>query len=237
MSRAFAAGFAASAAIHAAVLAALWPGPPRGRAIEPAAEPGLALIWAGPPGAVPGPATSVAASDEPARQPGEETPAAATEETPHHHAAAGEAPPAVTMLPLPPAMPTPPRTTPRAGPSLAPRPDPAPGQTGRGDAQDGARTQIGEGGPFLPASIGTKLEPTYPWEARRNRWQGTVVLAVTVSPEGHPVAIEVARSSGHAVLDQAAADAVRQWRFVPAQRNGVAVADRVAVPITFRLRE
>ncbi|MCS6922280.1 MAG: energy transducer TonB [Elioraea sp.] len=96
---------------------------------------------------------------------------------------------------------------------------------------------LGDGGTLLPASIGTRLDPTYPWEARRNRWQGTVLLAVTVSPEGRPVAIDIVRSSGYGVLDEAAVEAVRQWRFVPARRNGVAVEDRVAVPITFRLRD
>ncbi len=86
-----------------------------------------------------------------------------------------------------------------------------------------------------PSSVGHKVDPAYPVEARRNRWQGTVVLAVTISPHGIPTAVEVARSSGYPLLDRSAVEAMWQWRFDPARRGGVAVEDRIAIPITFRL--
>ncbi|MGH8475705.1 MAG: energy transducer TonB, partial [Methylococcales bacterium] len=43
-------------------------------------------------------------------------------------------------------------------------------------------------------------------------------------------------SSGHEVLDEAALNAVRRWRFVPAKRAGVAQASWATVPIEFELR-
>jgi protein TonB len=80
-------------------------------------------------------------------------------------------------------------------------------------------------------------KPDYPLEARRRRWQGDVVLRVSVSPAGRPEAIEMLSSSGHAVLDAAATTAVSSWRFDPATRGGAPVRAPVDVPIRFRLQE
>lgn len=87
----------------------------------------------------------------------------------------------------------------------------------------------------IPASVGRKVDPVVPWEARANRWQGTVVLAVTVSPEGVPAAVDVLRSSGYPLLDRSAIEAMWQWRFDPARRSGVPVEERIAIPVTFRI--
>lgn len=77
--------------------------------------------------------------------------------------------------------------------------------------------------------------PAYPRQARLKGWEGTVVLAVTVGPDGRCRSLAVARSSGFALLDRAALEAVRQWRFEPARRNGLAVEAVAEVPVTFRL--
>jgi len=234
MSRAFALGFAASAAIHAVVLAALWPGPPGGRWMDPGAEPGFALLWAEGLGSASDAPSPAAPGDGGAKQQGDE-PAQAEREGQASADRAVESTPAA--LPLPPVPPSLPAAARRAGVSAPPRPAAPPGAALEGDGPQPRGAAIAESGVLHPATIAAKLDPAYPWEARRNRWQGTVLLAVTVSAEGRPVAIEVARSSGHAALDDAAAEAVRQWRFVPARRDGMAVEDRVAVPITFRLRD
>jgi protein TonB len=45
----------------------------------------------------------------------------------------------------------------------------------------------------------------------------------------------VLKSSGYDMLDQSALETVRaRWRFIPARRDGVPVADTVQVPIRFR---
>lgn len=243
MSRAFAIGFAASAALHAAVLAALWHGPSGGGLMEHDTASGVALVWTDPFGTIGGTPSPDAARDEPVPTQSEENIPGMMEGRPSFDAAAIPPSPALASLPLPPPLPPSPRSFRQASMRPTPGPTPAAGAAGEGEGggrsegQDAPGAAIGEGGILLPARIHTKHDPVYPLEARRNRWQGTVLLAVTVSPEGHPIAVDVARSSGHLVLDEAAADAVRQWRFVSARRNGVAVEDRVAVPITFRLRD
>jgi protein TonB len=77
--------------------------------------------------------------------------------------------------------------------------------------------------------------PAYPESARRRGQQGRVVLEVSVSPEGMPVSVTVAQSSGYPMLDAAAQNAVERWRFVPATRAGTPIAATAAVPILFRL--
>ncbi len=78
-------------------------------------------------------------------------------------------------------------------------------------------------------------KPAYPALARRMGEEGRVVLRVQVSANGLPTDIVLQSASGSARLDQAAFDAVRRWRFVPARRGDEAVAASVLVPIVFSL--
>jgi protein TonB len=77
--------------------------------------------------------------------------------------------------------------------------------------------------------------PRYPSAARRRGIQGIVTLAVRVAASGLPVAVEVAASSGSTLLDEAALEAVRRWRFQPATAAGRPVEASLAVPVEFRL--
>ena len=77
--------------------------------------------------------------------------------------------------------------------------------------------------------------PVYPLLARRLGEQGQVVLRVRVSQAGAAEEIEIASASGFARLDQAAVEAVRRWRFVPARRGMQGTAAWVLVPIAFKL--
>lgn len=94
--------------------------------------------------------------------------------------------------------------------------------------------------PAAPADLAATLiegrPPAYPYESRRRHEEGTVVLAVTLAPDGRPAAIEVHQSSGFDRLDRAARDAVRGWRWRPQLAGGVAVAVRGIVEIPFRLQ-
>lgn len=81
----------------------------------------------------------------------------------------------------------------------------------------------------------TRVEPEYPVEAYRRREEGTVLVGATVGTDGRPASVEVLRRSGSRELDQAAVDAVRQWTFEPAIRDGRTVAADVQVPVTFRI--
>jgi protein TonB len=77
--------------------------------------------------------------------------------------------------------------------------------------------------------------PVYPPMSRRRGEQGEVRLLVAVSAAGVPERIEIRHSSGYPRLDEAAARAVREWRFVPARRGDRPVAASVVVPVVFRL--
>jgi protein TonB len=90
----------------------------------------------------------------------------------------------------------------------------------------------------LPSSIMTgslldKITPQYPAIAREAHVQGTVVLQATISKTG---AIENLRVlSGPPLLQQAALDAVRVWRYKPYQLNGEPVAVETTVDVVFSL--
>jgi protein TonB len=77
--------------------------------------------------------------------------------------------------------------------------------------------------------------PDYPEQAVRARLEGLVVLELSVSSEGQVEAVRVLRSSGHALLDRAAVNAVSSWSGKPATRFGVAVESVERLPIRFRL--
>lgn len=78
--------------------------------------------------------------------------------------------------------------------------------------------------------------PRYPAQAQRMGHEGRVVLRVQVGVDGRPLAVEVEESSGHPLLDEAAAAAVRAWTFEPAREGDLAVESLVRVPFRFRLR-
>lgn len=113
-----------------------------------------------------------------------------------------------------------------------------------GSAPDGAgegREVVGGGGEGAPPgfALGSPDNPLphYPTVARRRGIEGTVTLEVRVDSTGLPERVALARSSGSSLLDEAALEAVRRWRFRPARRAGEPVAGIVTVPITFRLLE
>ncbi|RMH05362.1 MAG: energy transducer TonB [Nitrospirae bacterium] len=79
------------------------------------------------------------------------------------------------------------------------------------------------------------IPPIYPHIARESGWEGTVKLRVVVRPDGTPGTIRIQQSSGYPVLDQAAVDAVRAWRFTPAKDGNIPVRSVVDIPIRFDL--
>jgi TonB family protein len=76
-------------------------------------------------------------------------------------------------------------------------------------------------------------DPEYSEEARRAGLQGKCVLSLVVNSEGKPEDIQVSRSLGMG-LDEKSIEAVRNWTFEPARKNGKPVAVRINIVITFR---
>jgi len=89
--------------------------------------------------------------------------------------------------------------------------------------------------PSIEAAYLSSPVPPYPAASRRAGEQGTVLLRVLVKRDGLPGRVELEQSSGSAHLDAAARDAVRGWRFRPAQRGTDAIESWVVVPVVFRL--
>jgi periplasmic protein TonB len=77
--------------------------------------------------------------------------------------------------------------------------------------------------------------PIYPPRCLRLGIEGRVKVRVLVGENGRPQEVTVGESSGESALDQAAIEAVREWRFEPAKRNGVAVRAWAIVPVEFKL--
>jgi periplasmic protein TonB len=78
--------------------------------------------------------------------------------------------------------------------------------------------------------------PAYPAVSKKTREQGRVMLRVRVDEKGKVEDVRVESSSGFKRLDEAAREAVSQWRFLPARLGERAVAGWALVPINFQLR-
>jgi protein TonB len=79
-----------------------------------------------------------------------------------------------------------------------------------------------------------KPDPPYSEEARKAKYQGTVVLWIIVDTQGNVTDLRVVKPLGLG-LDEKAVETVRTWKFKPAMRNNVPVPVRVGVEVTFRL--
>jgi protein TonB len=86
-------------------------------------------------------------------------------------------------------------------------------------------------------SYNSRLQPKYPPQAARMHQEGTVTLLILVGVDGLPKDIKVEKSSGSKLLDRAATDAAKQWRFNPTTRNGQKVEGYARVPVTFNLNQ
>jgi len=78
-----------------------------------------------------------------------------------------------------------------------------------------------------------KTQPVYPPIAKAARVSGTVVLQATISKTGTIEGLRVV--SGPAMLQQAAQDAVRQWRYRPYLLNNEPVEVETTVNVIFTL--
>lgn len=86
-----------------------------------------------------------------------------------------------------------------------------------------------EGGSLRRAQAALSKHLFYPPEAIAHGLEGDVILLLTLAPNGRLTSAEVARSSGHAVLDQAALDAARRIGFLPGNPR------QTLFPVKFRL--
>jgi periplasmic protein TonB len=103
---------------------------------------------------------------------------------------------------------------------------------GEGGGIGGGLYKVG-GGVTAPRAVYAP-DPEYSEEARKAKYQGTVVLYVIVNADGRPRDMRIVRSLGLG-LDEKVLEAVRTWRFEPAMRDGRPVSVQINVEVSFRL--
>ena len=92
----------------------------------------------------------------------------------------------------------------------------------------------GTGHPIVPPKLLYKIEPEFSEEARKAKYQGTVVLSIEVEADGKPDRFAVVSGLGLG-LNEKAIEAVAKWRFRPAFRDGKAIAISARIEVNFRL--
>jgi len=107
------------------------------------------------------------------------------------------------------------------------------GGIGRGGGETQARAA---GGGFARPDYGANPVPRYPPLAREKGYQGTVYIRAFVERDGRVGNLAVDRSSGYEILDRAAVESVREWTFLPAQKDQKPVASWVLLPVKFVLK-
>jgi general secretion pathway protein A len=89
------------------------------------------------------------------------------------------------------------------------------------------------GGDVKPARIITSVSPAYPAFAKNQRIEGDVRVDAVVDVNGHVSAAKAI--SGPTLLQQAAVEALRQWKYQPATLDGKPVPMHLTVTIQFRI--
>ncbi|HEY3158432.1 MAG TPA: energy transducer TonB [Vicinamibacterales bacterium] len=90
------------------------------------------------------------------------------------------------------------------------------------------------GGDIKPPQKVVDVAPVYPPLARAARVEGIVILEAVIAEDGSVRDVRVLRSVQ--LLDDAAAEAVRQWRFTPTLLNGQPVPVVMTITVAFKLR-
>nr|WP_246847347.1 energy transducer TonB [Vibrio crassostreae] len=86
-----------------------------------------------------------------------------------------------------------------------------------------------------PSFSARPTPPNYPRHARRRGVEGVATYEIWLDAEGKQIKQALVNSSGALMLDNAALDAIKQWKFSPHTVNGRAIAHRVQIPVRFRL--
>ena len=86
-----------------------------------------------------------------------------------------------------------------------------------------------------PPTKTVHVAPVYPAIARASRVQGVVIIEATIDIRGNVESARILRSIP--LLDQAALDAVHEWKFTPTLLNGIAVPIIMTVTVNFTLAE
>lgn len=112
-----------------------------------------------------------------------------------------------------------------------------PTTTSRGLRKTLQATPGGEAQAKTGVGVLRRIKPSYPLIAKKSGWKGTVLVRVTVEKNGRASQVDVSRSSGHKVLDDAALKAVKRWTFRPARDGNIPIRSVVVIPLKFSLKQ
>ncbi len=91
--------------------------------------------------------------------------------------------------------------------------------------------------PHIDAGHASNPKPPYPLASRRMGEEGTVILSVYILSSGMVDKIRIKKSSGYPRLDNAALEAVKKWRYIPAKNGDTPVAIWHTQAIRFSLKD
>lgn len=109
-----------------------------------------------------------------------------------------------------------------------------PASPGVPSRQMSSRPPIRVSGNMAPPTKLVSVNPTYPQEAKDAKVTGVVIVDATIDADGSVSKVDVVRSIP--LLDEAAVDAVRQWKFSPTLLNGEPVPVIVTITVNFTLQ-
>ncbi len=108
-----------------------------------------------------------------------------------------------------------------------------------------AKNIVDDGNVINPSSMNTAIAyplykdnapPVYPETARVRGYEGMVLVFAEILSNGRVGQVKIGKSSGYALLDQSAIEAVRPWKFEPARKSGAPFTAWVELPIKFTLK-
>lgn len=214
-----------SVVVHAAVVIAVVVVPLIGGVSLPAAMSRIDAFVA-PPALPPAPQPPAPAASTPRLNPNAAPTTAPPEIRPENPALDLRIAPGVPEVPggIPGASLGVPGGLPNIAPQPAPAPEPAPEKAA--PVRAGGKVQFPKRVHFV--------EPVYPQIAVAARVEGTVYLEATIDEHGAVTNLRVLQPSP--LLEAAAVEAVRKWRYSPTTLNGVRVPVVMTVTVTFKLR-
>ena len=123
--------------------------------------------------------------------------------------------------PRQPAPPPPPPVAPPPAPPKLPEPTPAP------------TAPVRRGGDVVMSNLVHQVQPVYPPLAQKTRTEGVVLLEAVITRDGTIDPARIRVISGHVLLNEAAIEAVRQWRYKPTLLNKEPVEILTTITLRF----
>lgn len=99
-------------------------------------------------------------------------------------------------------------------------------------------TGLVSGSQVIPAALdrtARNAPPAYPPRAVQDGDQGSVILRIHITADGSATGVDIVRTSGYGLLDEAAERAVGHWHFVAAREAGRAISSTMLLKIRFVL--